>query len=115
MTAEPINDPVAAPLLEVQSLTKHFGVPRKKPWGERDVIRAVDGLSFVIPPHETLGLVGESGCGKTTTARMLLRLEVPTSGEVLYKGKQRPRTSGVTLSGPTAKRYRPSSRIRGAR
>ena len=86
MTAEPINDPVAAPLLEVQSLTKHFGVPRKKPWGERDVIRAVDGLSFVIPPHETLGLVGESGCGKTTTARMLLRLEVPTSGEVLYKG-----------------------------
>lgn len=86
MTAELIGTAEPAQLLAVQNLTKHFAVPRKKPWGERDLVRAVDGVSFVIPPHETLGLVGESGCGKTTTARMLLRLETPTSGTVQFRG-----------------------------
>ena len=75
------------PLIEVRNLKKHF--PVKKGVFSRVVgqVRAVDGISFTIAPGETLGLVGESGCGKTTAGRSLLRLIEPTSGEVLYKGQ----------------------------
>jgi len=67
-------------LLEVRNLKKHF----KSPSG---AVHAVDGVSFVIERGETLGIVGESGCGKTTTGRVLLRLEEPTAGEALFEGK----------------------------
>lgn len=71
----------ASPLLEAHDLVKHFPVPNSD-----DVVRAVDDVSFDIRPGETLGLVGESGCGKSTVGRCLLRLIEPTSGEVVFEG-----------------------------
>jgi oligopeptide/dipeptide ABC transporter ATP-binding protein len=75
------------PLLEVRNLTKYF--PIKKGALSRTVgeVRAVDGVSFTLEKGKTLGLVGESGCGKTTVGRSLLRLVEPTSGEVIVNGK----------------------------
>ena len=74
------------PLLEVRDLKKHFPV-RKGLFGRvAGWVRAVDGVSFALAPGETLGLVGESGCGKTTAGRSLLRLIEPTAGRVLYQG-----------------------------
>ncbi len=75
-------------LLEVQELRKYFArgrgffVRRDKGW-----VRAVDGISFVIGDRQTLSLVGESGCGKTTTARMILCLELPSDGQILFRGQ----------------------------
>ena len=75
-------------LLEAQNLKKHFPVTKgllfSKTTGS---IKAVDGVSFELNQGKTLGLVGESGCGKTTTAKMLLMLEHPTEGTVLFKGQ----------------------------
>ena len=67
-------------LLEVRNLVKHFHVGGGLFGGAPGVVRAVDGVSFAIRRGETLGLVGESGCGKTTTGRCILQLERPTSG-----------------------------------
>lgn len=69
------------PLVEIKDLKKHFPVPHKQ------VVRAVDGVSFTINRGETLGLVGESGCGKTTVGRCILRLIEPTSGEIRFDGR----------------------------
>lgn len=69
-------------LLEVRNLVKHFPVDNSD-----DVVQAVDDVSFDIIAGETLGLVGESGCGKSTVGKCLLRLHEPTSGEVLFEGK----------------------------
>jgi oligopeptide/dipeptide ABC transporter ATP-binding protein len=76
-----------APLLAVEGLVKHFPL-RGGLWrrlGPRPVVRAVDGVSFTIEPGETLGLVGESGCGKTTTGRLVLRAIEPTRGRILFE------------------------------
>jgi oligopeptide/dipeptide ABC transporter ATP-binding protein len=74
-------------LLEVRNLKKYF--PVKKGVLSRTIgeVRAVDGVSFTLERGETLGLVGESGCGKTTVGRSILRLVEPTSGEVIFKGQ----------------------------
>jgi oligopeptide/dipeptide ABC transporter ATP-binding protein len=76
----------ALPLLEAQELVKHYriggGLGRPS-----QVVRAVDGVSFQIRAGRTLGLVGESGCGKSTTGRVLLNLEPPTSGHVIFDGQ----------------------------
>ncbi|HJT63009.1 MAG TPA: ATP-binding cassette domain-containing protein, partial [Burkholderiales bacterium] len=73
-------------LLQVENLVKHFPVGGgmfSKPAGQ---VRAIDGVSFTLQRGETLGLVGESGCGKTTTGRCILQLERPTSGRILFEG-----------------------------
>ena len=76
-----------APLLEVRNLVKHFQVGGGLFGGRAGLVRAVDGVSFEIRRGETLGLVGESGCGKTTTGRCILQLERPTSGQILFEGR----------------------------
>jgi oligopeptide transport system ATP-binding protein len=77
-----------APLLEVRGLAMHFpvseGIVLSRKIGD---VKAVDGVDFTINRGETLGLVGESGCGKTTTGRCILRLERPTAGQVLFDGR----------------------------
>ncbi|MBU2652141.1 MAG: ABC transporter ATP-binding protein [Bacteroidetes bacterium] len=75
------------PFLEVKNLKTWFPARRDFFGRPRDFIRAVDGVSFGVYPSETLGLVGESGCGKTTLGRSILRLNEPTEGQVIYKGK----------------------------
>ena len=76
-----------SPLLEVRGLQMHFpvteGIVISRKVGE---VKAVDGIDFTVRRGETLGLVGESGCGKTTTGRCILRLEKPTAGEIIYDG-----------------------------
>lgn len=67
-------------ILEVKDLVKHFKT-------KRGMLHAVDGVSFTLERGKTLGLVGESGCGKSTTGRTILRLIEPTSGEILFEGK----------------------------
>ena len=75
------------PLISIRELTVHFPV-RKSLFGRaRQIVKAVDGVSLDIFAGETLGLVGESGCGKTTLGRALLRLVEPTSGQVLFQGE----------------------------
>ncbi len=85
-----------APLLSVRGLTKHFAV-RAGLGGGRGTVRAVDDVSFEIFPGETLGLVGESGCGKTTVGRLILRLEQPTGGAIEFEGKDLVGASGAEL------------------
>ena len=77
--AEPAIE--AAELVEVRNLVKYFPIEDSD-----DLVRAVDEISFSISPGETLGLVGESGCGKSTVGRCLLRLHEPTSGKILFEG-----------------------------
>ena len=93
---------MSAPLLELRDLQKYFPVNtgsllrRKIGW-----VKAVDGVDFAIFPGETLGLIGESGCGKTTTSKLILLQEVPTAGTIRFDGED---VSG--LQGPELMRYR---------
>ncbi|MFG1940690.1 ABC transporter ATP-binding protein [Micromonospora tulbaghiae] len=85
-------------IIEVRDLVKHYPVTRgvvfKKTIGQ---VKAVDGVSFELKAGETLGVVGESGCGKSTLARVLMNLEKPTGGQVLYKGQDISKLSGGAL------------------
>ncbi|WP_407157931.1 ABC transporter ATP-binding protein [Bradyrhizobium sp. STM 3557] len=86
---EPIEDRggKAQPLLQVNGLTKHF--PVRGGWfGARKTVRAVDDVSFAIGKGETVGIVGESGCGKSTTARLLMQLMDCDAGELIFDGMQ---------------------------
>jgi len=84
-------------LVEVSRLEKHFPLRKGLLRRSRGIVRAVDGVSFQVGAGETLGLVGESGCGKTTTGRALLRLLEPTSGRVLVDGRDILRLGGREL------------------
>src|SRR6266566_8069172 len=75
----------AQPLLQVNGLTKHFPV-RGGLFSPRKTVRAVDNVSFSIAKGETVGIVGESGCGKSTTARLLMHLMAHDAGEIIYDG-----------------------------
>ncbi|RMH53670.1 MAG: ABC transporter ATP-binding protein [Alphaproteobacteria bacterium] len=92
----------AGALLRIEGLTKHFPVVAGLLRRQVGVISAVDGLSFEIMRGETLGLVGESGCGKSTAGRTILRLYEPTAGRVLFEG-----TDITALSGEALRRMRP--------
>jgi oligopeptide/dipeptide ABC transporter ATP-binding protein len=86
------------PVLRVQALKKHFAVTQGLLWTKViGWVKAVDGVSFSVQQGETLAIVGESGCGKTTTAKLILRLEEPTAGQVLVDGKDVHALSGVAL------------------
>ncbi|GGV75256.1 ABC transporter ATP-binding protein [Streptomyces thermoviolaceus] len=98
---EPVNRPspqAPEPILEVSGLVKHYpltrGVLFRKQTG---AVKAVDGVDFVLRRGETLGIVGESGCGKSTVARLLCSLERPTAGRIRYRGEDITRLSGRAL------------------
>jgi oligopeptide/dipeptide ABC transporter ATP-binding protein len=90
-------------VLQAAQLTKHFQSRRGLFGGSRGVVRAVDGVSFAIEVGQTLGVVGESGCGKTTTAKLVLGLEEPTGGAILFEGRDL-----VGLDAPGRRHYRRS-------
>jgi len=91
------------PLFEARGLTKHFPVGGGILGRGKGMVRAVDDIAFAIEPGRTLGVVGESGCGKTTTAKLVLRLEKPTAGQILFEGQD---VAG--LEGEDLQRYRKS-------
>ena len=74
-------------LLDVQGLVKHFPIRKGLLMRQVGEVKAVDGVSFDLEKGETLGLVGESGCGKSTTGRCIMRLIEPTAGKVSFDGR----------------------------
>ncbi len=103
------TEPAAgAPLVEARDIYKHFPIrpsllARLLARAKEKTVRAVDGVSLKIMPGETLGLVGESGCGKTTLGRVMVQLHQPTSGELFYQGQ---RVTGSTIQLPSGNGHR---------
>ena len=91
-TMKPVDDVdrggEATALLSVRGLIKHFGSANGLLARTRTVVRAVDGVDFDVMKGETLGIVGESGCGKSTTARLIMQIIKPDLGEILFDGEQ---------------------------
>jgi peptide/nickel transport system ATP-binding protein/oligopeptide transport system ATP-binding protein len=101
VSATPVAAPLTRPLVEVRDLVKHF--PVRGGILQRTIaqVQAVDGVSFEVRRGETLGLVGESGCGKTTVGRLVLRLIEPTSGTITFDG-----VNVTSIKGAALKPYR---------
>ena len=97
---------MSAPLLALDNVTKHFVVRRSLVGVPSAVVRAVDGVSFTVAAGETLALVGESGCGKSTVGRLALRLIEPTAGNVRFDGRDL-----ATLSGASLRRARAGAQL----
>jgi len=85
------------PILEVRGLTKHFPTRRGVLGRAGPKVKAVDGVDFVVHAGETLGLIGESGCGKTTTSKLILLQETPTAGTILFEGRDIAGLGGAEL------------------
>ena len=98
----PVNGAVTPPLLAVEKLTKHFPIMQGVFRRQVGTVKAVDGLDFEIRERETLGLVGESGCGKSTAGRVILRLYAATAGRIVFRG-----TDITALEGEALRRMRP--------
>src|SRR5262245_61885045 len=82
------RSPMARPLLEARGLKKYFGLRQGLFLGQKITwVKAVDGVDFTVDEGETLGIIGESGCGKTTTAKVILLQETPTAGRVMFDGQ----------------------------
>lgn len=96
-THPPANASPSRPILVVNDLVKHFTVKGGLFQKGAGKVLAVDGVSFELAEGETLGIVGESGCGKSTTARVLMRLMAPDSGEVMIKGRQVGSPDGISV------------------
>jgi len=88
---------MASPVLEVRGLTKHFPVRQRLFGREATWVKAVDGIDFAIHAGETLGLIGESGCGKTTTSKLILLQEPPTAGSIAFEGRDIAGFAGAEL------------------
>lgn len=88
---------MTTPLLQVEGLVKHFVAKRSLLGTPTAVVKAVDGVSFSVAAGETLALVGESGCGKSTVGRLVLNLIEPTAGRILFEGRDVTRATGADL------------------
>ena len=85
------------PLLAVRDLQKYFPIGGSLFGARRALVKAVDGISFTINAGETLGLVGESGCGKTTTSKLVLAADTPTAGSIEFEGRNVAELRGAEL------------------
>ncbi len=89
--------PVTDPLLVVENLTRHYRLPRESLLSPAPPVQALDGISFTLHAGRSLGVVGESGSGKSTLARLVMALEAPTSGRVLFQGVDLHRLDAAAL------------------
>jgi peptide/nickel transport system ATP-binding protein len=95
--AQPTETVAAVPLLSVRGLVKHFPLQRDGFFGRKKVVRAVDGVDLDVAAGETVGVVGESGCGKSTFARLVVRIHAPTAGSIRFAGQEIAEESAATI------------------